>query len=361
MGRPTIDLGLHREWLQNRYQSGTPMNVLCNTLADKYNISIVPKTLSRRLQQWGISRNQIRTHTTDELQQRLRELFFEFGLSDAQLLERLRSENYSVSLRGIQSIRLGLQIYRRRSPEELANRLREIHDFFEYERRTENLVRMMGREALSVHLRQRGFNLPRDPLFQVYATDFHSKEVEARRNRMNRKRGGWTAPGPNYFWCVDAYLKLQRFGFEIYAAIDAYSRFIPWFFVGYSALTARSIVIQYLEIIGELEYIPLAIRSDRGGELHHFATVHYLLSQAAGNRRHPRVYQAYTQDIPNAHSYPQNFPRPSTTEVLSFGDCWCFGKSIHNQKIESWWSRLCSGRSIFWRVSRYLMKSHEIQ
>ena len=49
-------------------------------------------------------------------------------------------------------------------------------------------------------------------------------------------------PGPNWLWSVDGYLKLEPYGIEIYAAIDAYSRYIIWIYCGITARTGVSVV-----------------------------------------------------------------------------------------------------------------------
>jgi hypothetical protein len=48
--------------------------------------------------------------------------------------------------------------------------------------------------------------------------------------------------------------KLSPFGFEIYAAIDAYSRCIIWIYVGVSGRVSLSIVQQFLLVILEKGY-----------------------------------------------------------------------------------------------------------
>src|SRR5438067_109121 len=50
---------------------------------------------------------------------------------------------------------------------------------------------------------------------------------------MQRKaRGEYVVPGPNFVWSVDGYEKLSQYGFQIYACIDAFSRYIIWIYVG---------------------------------------------------------------------------------------------------------------------------------
>jgi hypothetical protein len=49
---------------------------------------------------------------------------------------------------------------------------------------------------------------------------------------FQRKKGKYIVPGPDFVWCIDGYMKLELFGIEIYAAIDGYSRYIIWTYVG---------------------------------------------------------------------------------------------------------------------------------
>ena len=68
--------------------------------------------------------------------------------------------------------------------------------------------------------------------------------VQKRTHDRNRHQGTFHVPGPNWLWSVDGYHKLSLFGIEIYAAIDAYSRYIPWFYVGVSSKTDISVCKQ---------------------------------------------------------------------------------------------------------------------
>ncbi len=65
------------------------------------------------------------------------------------------------------------------------------------------------------------------------------------------------------------------YGFDIYAGIDAYSRYIVWFYVGVSANTSYDILAQYLQIVKSQGDISLTIRADRGTETPLLAGAHY--------------------------------------------------------------------------------------
>lgn len=106
-------------------------------------------------------------------------------------------------------------------------------------------------------------DVPRALISDIYP-QFHQASLEQRRSQAYRRHGGWTCYGPNFMWSIDGYMKLSRFGFECYAGIDAYSRYIVWFFCGISATTARNVLTQYIRMVEQYQYMPLLLRADRG-------------------------------------------------------------------------------------------------
>ena len=72
--------------------------------------------------------------------------------------------------------------------------------------------------------------------------------------------------GPNQVFSVDGYDKLKDFGFEIYAFIDGYSRFVPQIYVGIDNRTAVSVLKQYLTLVRRTMKILQLIRADKGVE-----------------------------------------------------------------------------------------------
>ena len=66
-------------------------------------------------------------------------------------------------------------------------------------------------------------------------------EGVARRVPGLRKRRlkNYITAGPDHLWCLDGHDKLAQYGIEIYAAVDAYSRKIIWFYCGSSMLGRR--------------------------------------------------------------------------------------------------------------------------
>ncbi|KAF8453392.1 hypothetical protein BDZ91DRAFT_631770, partial [Kalaharituber pfeilii] len=118
---------------------------------------------------------------------------------------------------------------------------------------------------------------------------------------------------------IDGHDKLSRFGFQIYAAIDAYSRFILWCYIGHSNRIAISVNKQFLNTVQELNCIPKLIRSDMGTE-----TLLLCNSQLVFRR-----------------SYKPH---------LEFRKIYSYGTSTRNQRIESWWNLLANAQTDTWRA-----------
>jgi hypothetical protein len=124
-------------------------------------------------------------------------------------------------------------------------------------------------------------------------------------------------------WSIDAHLKLQFWGIEVYAAINTYARYIIWIYIGTSATTAISCVRQFLDTLEEIGYQPQYVRSDRGNETTLIADAQWTLI------------------------------RESQGQDTLLRDCYRFGTSKENQRIESWWCQLGKGCLVQWRVSLF--------
>lgn len=118
---------------------------------------------------------------------------------------------------------------------------------------------------------------------------------------------------------MDGYLKLAPYGIEIYAAIDAYSRYILWIYVGITSRTAVSVLRQFLEAVQVVKHQPRIVRSDRGTETVLLAEAQHKLQKS----RHPEA---------------------------QLTDCYIYGTSTANQRIEAWWNQLSKGLLFRWRV-----------
>ncbi|KAK1989653.1 hypothetical protein LX36DRAFT_497281 [Colletotrichum falcatum] len=326
MPRPRIDLEPFRDDIHEKFQAGWKYSAIISFLSESKSIEVSLATFERYLRKWNF-RREIRTEFSTPLLSRIFELFFNQRLTDKYILLTLKNEGFQISPTGLKDIRKCHQLWRRQSKEQLTVAYSKATEYFRTNDDDTHRIRSFGREFLYTYMRQQGHVISRNVLFEAYRTVF-PEEVTSRLNEIRYRRKGYTTAGPNYIWSIDAYDKLLPWGFEIYAGIDAYSRYIVWFYVGVEAHTARAVLHQYLHVILQRGIIPCKIRSDRGVETVLAAGGHYFLSQ--------------DRTKPNPLAAEQSIP-------IQFRDCWIFGKSIHNVKIESWWGQLCQASSAQWR------------
>ncbi|KAF2261774.1 hypothetical protein CC78DRAFT_469395, partial [Lojkania enalia] len=89
-----------------------------------------------------------------------------------------------------------------------------------------------GREYPYTRFWQCGHIIVQDRLFQGYRT-INLEAVEHRKRDLQRHRGEHIVPS-NFIRSVNVHSKLKPYSIEIYACIDAYSRYIVWMYVGFS-------------------------------------------------------------------------------------------------------------------------------
>ncbi|KAG8674007.1 hypothetical protein FPOAC1_007326 [Fusarium poae] len=330
-GRPTVNLEPFRVQIEQRkYTDQLTIRQILESLTNQFNIRVGRSTLYRSIQQWALdsslgSQQVKNTEDSEQLRRRITELFYDQVLNDRYMLLRLQTEGFIITKTGLERIRRDLGLWRRQTPEMSSTIKTKLYNFFENENELHTKLQTFGRTYLYVYVRQHQFILSRKALYECYR-EFMPTNVSDRWHTMKHRRTGWAPAGPDFIWSLDAYDKLKAWGIEIYAAIDAYSRYITWFYCGISANTSRSVVEQYLYALQQRETMPYLIRSDRGNETLLMAGAHYYLSQAQVRKRNN-----------------------TTLDQVQFDDVWIYGKSTHNEKIESWWLRLSKGRAKFWR------------
>ncbi|KAK6431426.1 hypothetical protein LTR95_012413 [Oleoguttula sp. CCFEE 5521] len=85
----------------------------------------------------------------------------------------------------------------------------------------------------------------KDRLYNV-AHVVNAEDVERHRKHAKVHRGAIFTLGPNHAWSMDKYCKLEAFSIQIYAAIDVYSRYPVWIYIGITGRTAVSVLAQYI-------------------------------------------------------------------------------------------------------------------
>lgn len=329
MPRPNIDLEPLRQQITSLWSRGLSGVSLHNAVRTELGVSVSESTLKRTIRRWGL-RRQERTVDDSHLRERLRFHFFEHYQTDASLHRILQSEGFTITLNGLARLRKEMGLRKRHRPEENIVLREQVIDHLSVLDDPTKRLEGFGREYLRTELRQGGISASRDVIYSAYKA-LYPRAFRDRLEEFQRRRTGWNCPGPNHTWSIDAYDKLQPYGFEIYAGIDAYSRYIPWFTVSFSTHTSIGVGLQYLSIIRTLGFAPRIIRADRGKETPILAGLHWYLSHLSGRERVS--------------------PLTGVSSPIQFRDCFIYGKSINNVKIESWWNRLCKGRTQFWRVN----------
>lgn len=126
-------------------------------------------------------------------------------------------------------------------------------------------------------------------------------------NKLRRRL--YLSPGPNFIWHLDGYDKLKQFGFAIHGCIDGFSRKVLWLEVASTNNDPSVTAYYFLKTVKCLKFVPTIVRSDRGSE-------NGLIGELQTGLR-----QIHTDKFAGKKSFIQ-------------------GKSVKNQRIESYWGRM---------------------
>ncbi|KAI3171846.1 hypothetical protein CBS147317_1275 [Penicillium roqueforti] len=321
---PRIDLEPFKSEILDLLSQNTTYKAILAILKQKYHISTGLSTFKSRLHDWQWESPRTRR---SQLQDRIEELLPRHTTSD--ILTILNKDGTPSSERSVRRVRADLGIQLRLSREEREQQLCDIEAVLI----TESIIGEIedfGRRTLHRHLRAMGlfyteyrpyislplrlftnlllFSIPRAQISTVYRI-LRPDVVQGRLPGLRRERVNYISPGPNDVWHIDGHMKLEPFGIEIYAAIDGYSRYIIWAYVGVSARTAVSVMRQCFDVFAYRGFQPKKFRSDRGTETTLLADTQYELRKLGD----PSV-------------------KPS--------DCYLYGRSVDNQRIEGWWGLL---------------------
>jgi hypothetical protein len=89
----------------------------------------------------------------------------------------------------------------------------------------EGRTRQYGRRQLITHLSRKYGHRPRGNNVREALQTLDAYGVISRKPGMKKKRqDNYVVAGPDWLWCLDGHDKLSRFGIEMYACVDAFSR-----------------------------------------------------------------------------------------------------------------------------------------
>ena len=111
------------------------------------------------------------------------------------------------------------------------------------------------------HLVALGIRVPRSQRESIHRVDHHGTEL---RQLHTVKRHQYSVESPNAVWHIDAHHKLIRLRFVVHAAIDGFSRVIPYI---KCADNNRASTVLDVFCNGVTQFgLPERVRSDHGGE-----------------------------------------------------------------------------------------------
>ena len=153
------------------------------------------------------------------------------------------------------------------------------------------------------------------------------------RRRLNRRV--FHCKGPNAVWSCDGYDKLSRWGFAIHGGIDVFSRNLVWLRVAHSNHDPRVILAYYLDAIDEN-------KSNFGGQ--GFTAAYVANSKAIVPAKVQTDYGTETTELYAAQYTFHELSVNGDTEK-----CYRYSRSVHNQKIECYWSQLVTHWTSRWQ------------
>jgi hypothetical protein len=285
---------------------------------EAHGITISRSTLTRKLREWNLKRKTT-IPLTPALEARIDELFRHSTKSDSQIAKAIKDEDgLSVTANQIKEVRLRQRNLRRlnSSVEQNAHRVQTQHAL-------ETLVlhgsgRRFGREWCRVHLRRKYGVRARQVdiesgLRSVNVLPHLHQQPGLRKQRLDNL----IVAGPNQLWCMDGHDKLADYGFQIYAAVDAYSRKILWIYCGNANRSKRCVLQQFLQAITDHKVCPRYIRTDHGSE-----TLDLSCAQ----------FRLFLEEALKEPGWSD-----TELEALTARDCYIDGPSTRNVRIEGLW------------------------
>lgn len=333
MPRPRKNLDRFRDEIEHRIANRQTRDQILNWLASQ-RVIVSKTTLSSRCVAWAASRRTTTAASDVDLVSAIDLAYHATNHSDETIAQNITAQGILTTMNQVKEIRLAHGWRRRGNDEEQLAALRAETFSLVEKALQEGVVRCYGRRLLRAFLRVKYHHQAREDDVRDALAELDAAGTEARKKGPSKthQRGEFITPGPDWLWCCDGHDKFRNFGIEIYACVDAYSRRIQWCYVGNSNRRALSILRQVVATFRKYGCCPSFFRSDRGKEVLLLADAHFSLYIL-----HKREEGLSQEDEDN----------------LRLRDCYMFGTSTANIKIESLWMRMLRSQTRPWLVSSY--------
>lgn len=271
--------------------------------------------------------------------EKIQRLYHETQHSNEEMARLLQAEGYDhVTGRLVKTIRINNNWIRR-------DRVRDSDDtkFQAVKEAVQSsisggIARMWGRTHLYTYLRLK------QPRLRARSHEIQRALSEISTELGRVRQPGWEVArrpaaafeGPDHVWSVDGHEKFTNFGIEIYAAIDAHSRRIIWYYVGIANRKQVSVAKQFIKAVSTYGICPQRIRADRGSETPLMADMQY---------------QQYRQHLLDTSRHTLAEIDSEDGQRRFFRESFIYGTSVRNIRIESFWSRLERYQLRPWLVS----------
>jgi hypothetical protein len=252
-------------WFQDENKTS---DEIAQLLHETYDKPVVPSTIKRCLKDWNIIKR-TRAENTATLRACIVNMFCVLGFTDPEILHTLKHKGYQIEMTSLVWIRREQKLWCRLSvfdrvvlEEQLQEAIKDKLD--------KGSIEGYRRRLLYTHFRTTGFIATWFEIFYIIqfflvltfirASIFNIvKELDPIglqhcTNDIQYYCKEYIVPGPDYIWFLDSYNKLSNWGIEIYTAIDTYSQFIIWIYIGISNRTEQSVLVQYNQTVLQIGY-----------------------------------------------------------------------------------------------------------
>jgi hypothetical protein len=274
---PPKALDSHQQFIAQMIEDGQTDAQIVTALFRR-GLQTSERSLRRRLQFWGLRRQQ--NVINDEMVAAVDYIFHHTTLNDAQIAERVLTDyGLYITARQVRTIRTKHSWLRASSGTkkavQQAETLQQVQNAI-----LDGPARIYGKRWLTTYLMQQiGYRARREDVARAQRAINEAAVIERRLGPSLRlaRLENYTTPGPIFLWCLDGHDKFSQYGIQIYAAVDAFSRKIIWFYVGNSNRTSISVVRQYFTAVQTIGICPRFIRTDKSTETVLLADLYFSL------------------------------------------------------------------------------------
>ena len=220
MPRPTLDLQPYKGFITSWFNENVTAEDITKKLAINYNIVCTARTIRRRLNEWGTTKR-VRVKETAALRIKIANMFY-MNFPDHIIVRSLQQEGYTIGLTTIVRIRKAQGCKRWMSVWEQAEANQKLQDIVK-EELDKGTIEGYEKELLQKYFHIKGYttsqyiysrtyihkaNIYRDSLFSI-VKQLDPVGLERRTRDLNRKKGEYIVPSPDFIWSIDGHDKLS--------------------------------------------------------------------------------------------------------------------------------------------------------